>query len=58
MRACVVILGAISHAQVILPMPYEDYKQILAIHDRMYPINLVIISLKLLILRLSTLMPV
>jgi hypothetical protein len=42
MRACLVILGAISCAQAALPMPYEDYKLLLAIQDRMYPMYLVI----------------
>jgi hypothetical protein len=41
-RACLVILSAISCAQSVLPMLYGDYKWLLAMQGRMYPTNLVI----------------
>jgi hypothetical protein len=39
MEAFLVIVDDISCDQAALPMPLEDYKWLLAIQDRLYPIN-------------------
>jgi hypothetical protein len=36
------MLGATSCAQAALPKSYKDYKWLLAIQDRIYPVNLII----------------
>jgi hypothetical protein len=40
-RGCLVILGAIFCAQATLHVSYQDYKRLLAIQDKMHPINFV-----------------